>query len=57
LFVSLDGVATSPANRTFSRYLDLELAQIIAAGVRQTDAVLLGRRTYEEFSKLWPLEL
>jgi dihydrofolate reductase len=54
LFVSLDGVATSPATWAFSRYLDAELAQIIAGGIRQADAVLLGRRTYEEFIKLWP---
>jgi dihydrofolate reductase len=56
LFMSLDGVTESPAHWAFSRYLDAELAQIIGAGIRQADAVLLGRRTYEEFTKLWPTQ-
>jgi dihydrofolate reductase len=56
LFMSLDGVVESPANWAFSRYLDAELAQIIGAGVREADAVLMGRRTYEEFAKLWPAQ-
>jgi dihydrofolate reductase len=54
LFMSLDGVVESPASWAFSRYLDAELAQIIGAGLREADAVLMGRQTYEEFAKLWP---
>jgi dihydrofolate reductase len=54
LFLSLDGVVESPNHWAFSRYLDAELAQIIGAGIREADAVLMGRRTYEEFARLWP---
>jgi dihydrofolate reductase len=54
LFRSLDGVVESPNTWAFSRYLDAEMAQGISAGILEADAVLLGRRTYEEFAKLWP---
>lgn len=54
LFMSLDGVVESPNKWAFSRYLDAEMAQGISAGILEADAVLLGRRTYEEFAQLWP---
>jgi dihydrofolate reductase len=54
LFMSLDGVVESPASWAFPRYLDAELTQIIRAGLPQADAVLMGRRTYEDFARLWP---
>jgi dihydrofolate reductase len=54
LFMSLDGVVESPNNWAFARYLDAEMAQGISAGILEADAVLLGRRTYEDFAKLWP---
>jgi dihydrofolate reductase len=54
LFVSLDGVVESPGAWAFSRYLDAEMAETISSGILEADAVLLGRRTYEEFAKLWP---
>jgi dihydrofolate reductase len=54
LFMSLDGVVESPSTWAFARYLDAEMAQAIGAGILAADAVLLGRRTYEEFAKLWP---
>jgi dihydrofolate reductase len=54
LFVSLDGVVESPANWAFSRFLDAELAQVIESGILEADAVLMGRRTYEEFARIWP---
>ncbi len=56
LFMSLDGVVESPNTWAFSRYLDAEMSQRIGAGILQADAVLLGRRTYEEFAKLWPTQ-
>jgi dihydrofolate reductase len=56
LFMSLDGVVEAPRSWAFSRYLDAELAQIIGAGIREADAVLMGRRTYEEFARLWPTQ-
>jgi dihydrofolate reductase len=54
LFMSLDGVVESPSTWAFSRYLDAEMAQAIGSGILAADAVLLGRRTYQEFAKLWP---
>ncbi len=53
LFISLDGVVESPDMWGF-RYMDAEMSKGISAGVGQADTVLLGRRTYLEFSKLWP---
>jgi dihydrofolate reductase len=53
LAISLDGVVESPADWIL---LDDELAAVINAGVAQADAVLLGRRTYLEFAKLWPTQ-
>ena len=54
LFVSLDGVVESPNGWAFPRYLDAEMADMIGHGIAAADAVLLGRRSYEEFAKLWP---
>ncbi len=53
LFISLDGVVESPDQWGF-RYMDPEMSQAISAGITQADAVLIGRCTYLEFSKLWP---
>ena len=54
LLISLDGVAESPNEWGFSQYFNDEMAKGIAAGIAQADAVLLGRRTYLEFVKIWP---
>lgn len=53
LFVSLDGVTESPEGWTFP-YFDDELGQAIGAQMATSDAMLLGRRTYEEFATYWP---
>ena len=53
LAISLDGVVESPANWGF-RFLNEEMNELIAAGIAQADAILLGRRTYLEFAELWP---
>ncbi len=53
LFISLDGVVESPEKWAF-QYGNDEVWKGIAAGVAQADAVLLGRRTYQEFAKVWP---
>jgi dihydrofolate reductase len=53
LFMSLDGVVESPEQWGF-RYANDEMWQDIAAGVARADAVLLGRRTYQAFARLWP---
>ncbi len=55
LFMSLDGVVESPGPWGF-KYADAEVFSRMGEGVAQADAVLLGRITYEEFSKSWPLE-
>src|SRR6266849_554032 len=31
-----------------------EMGEVIGAGLAQSDAILLGRRTYLEFAELWP---
>lgn len=54
LLISLDGVVESPSEWGFSRYFNDEMRQGIAAGVALADAVLLGRRTYLEFARVWP---
>src|SRR5712692_7540103 len=53
LFMSLDGVVESP-NKWSSPYFSEEMGEGIATGIKQADAVLLGRRTYQEFAKFWP---
>lgn len=53
LYVSLDGVTESPENWTFPYFND-EVAQAIGSQMAGSDAMLLGRRTYEEFAAYWP---
>lgn len=54
LLMSLDGVVEAPGVWGWARYMNDEMTDGITAGVAQADAVLLGRRTYLEFAKLWP---
>lgn len=51
--VSMDGVAESPDEWAFS-YTDDEMQAEDAAGMAASDALLLGRSTYEEFASFWP---
>ena len=53
LFMSLDGVVEAPGEWGF-QYMNDEMVQGIAEGIAQADAVLLGRRTYQQFAKMWP---
>jgi dihydrofolate reductase len=53
LYVSLDGVSESPEKWTFPYFND-EVEQVIASQMAETDAGLLGRRTYQEFAAYWP---
>ncbi len=53
LFMSLDGVVEAPAEWGF-KFITPEMTQAMVEGVAQADTVLLGRRTYLEFAKLWP---
>ena len=54
LLMSLDGVVESPNVWGWPRYMNDEMSQAIVAGIAQADAVLLGRRTYLEFARIWP---
>jgi dihydrofolate reductase len=52
LFMSLDGVADSPA-ASADKYANQEMAEVMAAGLAQADAVLLGPQTYLLFAQIW----
>ena len=54
LLISLDGVVESPDRWGWARYMNEEMTRGIMAGVAQADAVLMGRRTYEQFAEMWP---
>ncbi len=51
--VSIDGVVESPDAWT-PRYFGPEVGQLIGQALQAADALLLGRRTYEEFAAVWP---
>ena len=51
--VSLDGVMGAPDRWAFP-YNDEEIAEANAAGMAASDALLLGRVTYEAFAAFWP---
>ena len=50
--ISLDGVAEDPS--TFFTTWDDELDANLAAVIATQDAVLLGRRSYDEWAQFWP---
>src|SRR5438093_1576013 len=52
-FVSLDGVAEAPEAWS-APYFKEEMMDIAQAGMDQADAMLLGRRTYQDFAAYWP---
>ena len=51
--LSLDGVMERPEEWAFS-YSDDEMAKASAAGMAASDALLLGRVTYEHMAAYWP---
>ena len=53
LFISLDGVVEAPDKWHFP-YLNEELGQAVQSQMAQADAMLLGRKTYQEFAGFWP---
>jgi dihydrofolate reductase len=53
LFMSLDGVVESP-ERWQMPYFNDEMGRVISAQMASSDALLLGRRTYQEFAAFWP---
>ncbi len=63
LFITLDGVveapgadpSTPPGKRGWSMpYTNDEVEQVIGASMATSDAMLLGRVTYQEFASFWP---
>jgi dihydrofolate reductase len=52
-YVSLDGVFEEPGQWSFPFFSD-EAAQFKSRELQQSDALLLGRRTYEGFAAAWP---
>ena len=53
--VSLDGVVEAPQGWAFS-YSNDEMEEANASGMTASDAMLLGRATYEEFASYWPYQ-
>ena len=53
LFVSLDGVVESPDKWHFPYFND-EMGEAVGAAMAASDAILLGRVTYQEFASYWP---
>ena len=53
LFVSLDGVVGSPEKWQLPYFND-EMGEAIGAAMAATDAMLLGRVTYQGFASYWP---
>ena len=52
-FISLDGVVESPDQWHFSYFND-EMGAAIGQGMATTDAFLMGRVLYSEWSEYWP---
>ncbi len=53
LFMSLDGVCEDPGQWSMP-YFNEQVGEIIGANMGTSDAMLLGRRTYEEWLGYWP---
>jgi dihydrofolate reductase len=60
-FVSLDGVVEDPGGAEGSEYggwsfayFNEELGQLIGKGFTASDAMLMGRTTYEQWAAFWP---
>ena len=53
MFVSLDGVHESAEQWTFDYFTD-EIGEAIGSSMASADALLLGRKTYQEFAGVWP---
>ena len=53
LFISLDGVVESPEQWHFPYWSD-EMGEAIGSQMAASDAMLLGRVTYQEFASYWP---
>jgi dihydrofolate reductase len=52
LLMTLDGVVESP-QRWPARHFDVSVHEVLAEAAAQSDAILLGRRTYQELAEHW----
>jgi dihydrofolate reductase len=52
LLMSLDGVVGAP--QAWQLPFHPEMGEMMEAGLADSDAVLLGRRTYLQFAEMWP---
>ena len=52
-FISLDGVVERPDQWHFP-YFDDEMGKIVGSGMDTSDAFLMGRVLYDEWSQYWP---
>lgn len=53
LFITLDNVTDGP-ERWQGPFMDQEVGQHLGSGLAAADALILGRRTYEEWVRYWP---
>src|SRR6266536_3807388 len=53
LFISLDGVYEAP-NLWHFPYFNDEMGQEVGAQMADSDTMLLGRQTFQEFASYWP---
>jgi dihydrofolate reductase len=53
LFISLDGVVSRPDAWHFPYFND-EMGEAVGSTMAESDTMLLGRKTYEEFASYWP---
>jgi dihydrofolate reductase len=52
-FISLDGVVEAPDQWHFPYFND-EMGEAVGAGFATTDAILMGRKLYDEWAVYWP---
>lgn len=53
--LTLDGVMEAPQH-WFGPYNSGDLAELVKSSLNETDALLLGRVTYDEFASYWPTQ-
>ena len=51
--LSLDGVMEAPDHWVF-QYMDQEIGEDVMAALQETNAMLFGRKTYQEMAAAWP---
>jgi dihydrofolate reductase len=63
LFITLDGVVEAPGGETTlpeharawsMPFTNDEVGEVISASMASSDAMLLGRKTYQDFAAFWP---